>query len=67
MVLMDRLMVLIDRLMDAGASSVNRATKAIAIARTYLVEENCFLYCQPEYRDEKHSSVSMHLSEASNL
>jgi len=54
-------------LLPLGASSVNRATKAIAIARTYLVEENCFLYCQPEYRDEKHSSVSMHLSEASNL
>jgi hypothetical protein len=35
--------------------------------RRSMVEEGVYLYCQPEYRDEKHSSVVMHLIEASRL
>lgn len=54
-------------LLPLGASAVNQATKAVAIARGYLAEENVFLYCQPEYRDAKQSSVTMHLVEASKL
>jgi len=47
--------------------AINQATKAVAIARGYLIEEQTYLYCQPEYRDTKHSSLCLHLLEVSNL
>ncbi len=34
-----------------GASAVNQAVKAIAIARTYLEEDGLDLYCQPEFTE----------------
>mmetsp|Transcript_15592 Transcript_15592/g.47052 ORF Transcript_15592/g.47052 Transcript_15592/m.47052 type:complete len:155 (-) Transcript_15592:1440-1904(-) len=35
-----------------GASSLNQAVKAVAVARQYLQEEGSDLTCQPAFRDE---------------
>lgn len=54
-------------LLALGPTAINQAAKAVAIARGFLIEEDTYLYCQPEYRDVKHSSVCLHLLEVSNL
>lgn len=41
-----------EALMQAiGASAVNQAVKAIAIARTYLEEDGLDIWCQPSFID----------------
>lgn len=54
-------------LLALGPYAINQAAKSVAIARGYLIKEKTYLYCQPEYRDQKHSSVCLHLLEVSNL
>jgi stage V sporulation protein S len=54
-------------LLPLGDPAVNQAAKAVAIARASMVDEGVYLYCQPEYRDDKHSSVVLNVLEASRL
>ncbi len=49
-----------------GASAVNQAVKAIAIARTYLEEDGLDLYCQPEFTEveingQERTAVRFHI------
>ncbi len=45
-----------------GASSINQAIKAVAIARGYLEENKLELTCYPEFRSDKRTGLQLILS-----
>lgn len=46
-----------------GPASINQAVKAIAVARSYLLEEGVDLTCQPAFRDDKQlASLALYLA-----
>jgi stage V sporulation protein S len=49
-------------MLATGASSINQAIKAVAIARDYLNENKIELTCYPDFRVDKRSGLSLVLT-----
>jgi stage V sporulation protein S len=53
-------------LLALGASCINQAVKAVAIARGYVHEDGVDLALQPDFRDEERTSISLRLVKKGN-